>query len=940
MKRLVLIDGSGLIYRAHFAFIRSPLVNSMGETTSAAYGIATALIKIRRDFRPDFLAFVADSKGPTFRHEKYAAYKATREKMPEELVAQLPRVREVVAAFRVPLLEAPGLEADDIMGTLARRAEAAGHEVLLVSGDKDLLQLVTDLVKVVVPGREGAEWATLGADGVRERLGVAPERVVDLLALMGDSSDNVPGVAGIGEKTALKVLEACGSLDAALAEPERAPGAKVQESLRASRGAALLSRDLVTIPTDLPLATSIESLASREPDRDVLRALFRTLGFQRLAAQVDAEAPAAREPAGSVAARAGAAPAPAAAAPTLFDDPAPEAASGAVGAPSGGLSVSRRTPGYRVVAEPDALARLAAELRAAGAFVVDTETTSEDPMSATLVGISLAFREGEAAYIPVGHAAAPNVTIDVARRLLGPLFADPSIPKAGQNIKYDAVVLENHDLPVRGIGFDTMLASYLLRPERRSHGLDGLVLELLGHEMIPIEALIGIGKTQRTMAEVAVDDAAEYACEDADMTLRLRSRFEPLLAAKGLARLYEVVELPLLPVLVRMERNGVVVDAERLRTLGSTFEKEMDALVREIHRLAGEPFNVNSTRELSRILFERLGLARGRKTKTGYSTDQDVLEELAAEHDLPRRVLEYRQLAKLRSTYVETLPRLVNARTGAIHTSFHQIGASTGRLSSSDPNLQNIPVRTSIGREIRRAFVPRRSDWEMASLDYSQIELRILAHLTGDPNLCEAFREGADIHRRTAARVLKIPESAVDDEARDRAKAVNFGIIYGMGAFGLASRLGISREEARVFIADYFASYPSVKGWIDATIAEARASGRVTTLAGRIREVPELASSNRATQALGERLAVNTRIQGTAADILKLAMIAVDRILLEERLATLMVLTVHDELVFEGPPAELDLFVPRAAAAMRAAFPLSVPVDVHVSRGPNWADLS
>jgi DNA polymerase-1 len=939
MKRLILVDGAGLIYRAHFAFLRNPLVNSKRENVSAAYGIATVLLKILREYTPDYLAFVLDSRGPTFRHARYAQYKATRDKMPDDLVAQIPRVREVVTALSIPILEIPGYEADDIMGTLARRAESEGIEVFLVSGDKDLLQLVTDGVRVLVPGREGSAWTSLDAAGVRDRLGVPPERVVDLLALMGDSSDNVPGVRGVGEKTALKILEDVGSLDAILAEPERASGKKIQEALRTDRETALLSRELVTIATDIPVPTSIASLATRPFDKVAARAVFEALESRRLVGLLDAG------PAPGAASEGGDGPPEARAESRALGDPGelPLFAAASRGAPRLALEEApraRRTPGYDAIGEAGPLAAAADALRAAGRFALDTETTSEDPMRAALVGVSLAHTEGAAVYVPIGHDRGGNVPLETVRALLGPLLAEPGLAKVGQNIKYDAVVLENHGLPVRGIRFDTMLASFLVEPDRRDHGLDALALEFLGRHTVPISDLIGKGRGARTMAEVPIEDVAEYACADADMTLRLANRFEPMLAEKGLAPLFERVEMPLIPVLARMERAGVVVDTDRLRRLGATFEKEMDALVREIHLLAGGPFNVNSTRELAAVLFDKLALGRRRKTKTGYSTDQEVLEELAIEHELPRKVLEYRKLAKLRSTYVEALPRLVNPKTGAIHTSFNQMVAATGRLSSSDPNLQNIPVRTALGREIRRCFVPRRAGWEMASLDYSQIELRILAHLTGDGALTAAFREGADIHRRTAARVLKVPEDAVDEEARDRAKAVNFGIVYGMGAFGLATRLGISREEARDFIAEYFATYPAVKAWIDGTIVDARAKGFVTTLAGRVRRIPELASSNRGVQALGERLAVNSRIQGTAADLIKMAMIAIDATLQKEGLETLMILQVHDELVFEGPPAGLDAFLPRAAEAMRAPIALSVPIDVHVGRGPNWADLA
>ncbi|MFN0150737.1 MAG: DNA polymerase I [bacterium] len=937
MSRLVLVDGAAVIYRSYFAFIRNPLVNSRGEETSAAFGVATTLLMILRAHKPDYLAFVLDTPEPTFRHERYPEYKATRERMPDALVAQLPRVRELVAAFAVPILEAPGFEADDIMGTLARDGDRRGIDVLLVSGDKDLCQLVSERVRLLSPGRDGGVWNLLDAAGVRERLGVPPERVIDLLALMGDSSDNVPGVPGVGEKTARKLIEEIGGIDEILAAPERAPTKRVQDSLRDNRELALLSRDLVTLRTDLALTTQIEDLAMRPADATGLRALFETLEFHRLLTQV--EAIFGRAPGVASVARAEPGSPPLAVAGTAEKPPRASLAVLPGMLALGDDAPRARAPGYRVIADAPALEAVVAQLRSAGAFAIDTETTGEDPMSCELVGISLACREGEAWYIPVAHRGGDNLDLDSVRAVLAPLLVDPLFLKVGQNIKYDAIVLENHGVPLRGPFFDTMIASFLVNPEKRQHGLDRIALELLGHRMIPISDLIGKGSGAASMSDVGIEDAAEYACEDADITLRLRNLLAPQLAEKELTHLFETIETPLIGVLMRMERSGVMIDVPRLRSMSALFEKEADALVREIHALAGHAFNVNSTRELGKVLFEELKLPARRKMKTGYSTDQSVLENLAADHAMPRKVLEYRHLAKLRSTYIEALPKLVNARTGAIHTSFSQTVAATGRLSSHDPNLQNIPVRSELGREIRRAFRPRRAEWQMASLDYSQIELRILAHLTGDPTLTAAFREGADIHRRTAARILKLAEEDVDDAARDRAKAVNFGIIYGMGAMGLAARLGIPRDEAKRFIADYFATYPKVGGWIEETIAAARQSGFVATLAGRIRPLPELVDPNRGMQAFGERIAVNTRIQGTAADLMKIGMLAVDEILQRERLETLMVIQVHDELVFEGPVAELDSFLPRAGDALSRALPLDVPVEVHVSRGPNWADL-
>jgi DNA polymerase-1 len=774
--------------------------------------------------------------------------------------------------------------------------------------------------------------------------------VIDLLALMGDSSDNVPGVPGVGEKTARKLIEDVGSLDEILAAPEKAPTKKTQEALRANRDAAILSRDLVTLRTDLDLPVAIDSLEVRQPDAVAVRALFEQFEFTKLLAQVDAvfgararnggdAAPASAPPRSSSGAGGAGAPSGASRAALARDTNAAPLTIIPGMLPLADTAVRERTEGYRVVPDTDALERVVRELRAAGVFAIDTETSAEDPMASDLVGISVASREREAWYVPVAHAGGPNLTLDSVRSCLGPLLADPNVAKVGQNIKYDMIVLANHGMPVEGALFDTMIASFLLNPEKRQHSLDRLALEQLDHRMIPISALIGAGKNEVDMAQVAIEDAAEYACEDADVTLRLKNRFAPQLAERGLTSLFESIETPLIPVLMRMERSGVTVDVPRLRSLSALFEKEADALAREIHALAGHSFNIHSTRELAKVLFEELKLPARRRMKTGYSTDQAVLEELAAEHEMPRKVLEYRHLAKLRSTYIEALPKLVNPRTGAIHTSFSQTVAATGRLSSSDPNLQNIPVRSELGLEIRRAFRPRHSGWEMASLDYSQIELRILAHVTGDEALLSAFREGADIHRRTMARILKIAESDVSDEARDRAKAINFGIIYGMGANMLAARLGIPREEAKRFIADYFATYPKVRGWIDRTIEDARANGFVTTLAGRIRPLPELADENRGMRAFGERIAVNTPIQGTAADLMKMGMIAVDRMLQRERLETLMVIQVHDELVFEGPAKELDAFLPAARELLATALPLDVPIEVHSSRGPNWADL-
>ncbi len=900
-QRIYLVDGTGFIFRAYFA-IRG-LTDSKGRPTNAVFGVARLLLRLLREHEPSHIAVVFDAPGKTFRSDLYPEYKATRPPVPEDLIAQIPLIDRLVEALGMPTLRISGVEADDVMGTLCRRAEAEGREAVLVSGDKDLLQLVSDRVRVYDLNRdEVGKWYEAG--DVRERFGVDPPCVIDALALMGDASDNVPGVRGIGEKTARKLLEAYGSLDGVYAHIDELKG-KQRERLEEDRDTAYLSRDLVTIKTDVPIDLSLDDLAMPPLDNARLARFFSEVEF-----------------------------------PSLLQEFLPDA-------------TDADDTDYRCVCDEAELEAAVANMRAAGEFAVDTETTSTLPVWAELVGISMSCRAGTGFYIPVGHTAgdlsqtdpprpADQLPLDTVRRILGPLLADPAVGKTGHNIKYDLIVLEAAGMPVAGVAFDTMVASYLTDPSRSRHNLDEVSLHYLNRKMIPIADLIGKGSKAVTFDTVPIADASRYACEDADITWRLTEVLRPKLQERGLEQLFHEVELPLISVLARMEQRGVAIDAPLFAALREEFAKNLSALNEEILELAGEPFQVNSPKQLQRILFEKIGLKPIRRTKSGYSTDVDVLEQLSLEHPLPEKVLAYRQLEKLRGTYVEALPKLVHPKTGRIHTSFNQAVAATGRLSSSDPNLQNIPIRTEEGRRIRQGFVPgkgRDGDDErrLISADYSQIELRILAHLSGDEALREAFRQNGDVHQDTAARVFGVAPEDVTSDMRRQAKAVNFGVVYGISAFGLARNLGISRADAARFIEAYFGQYPGVQTWIDKTIAEARKAGWVMTLLNRRRNMPELASRDAAARRGAERMAINTPVQGSAADIIKLAMVQLDAALAP--LADVhMVLQVHDELVVEAPLDAVDEISSVMRRIMEGAVRLDVPLRVDVGVGRNWAE--
>jgi DNA polymerase-1 len=882
-----LIDGSAYIHRAYHAI--QGLTNSRGLPTNAAFGFTRMLIKLMEERTPVYAAMFFDARGPTFRHGLFAEYKANRPPMPEEMAVQIPYIKNITAAYRLPVFEMPGYEADDLIGTLSRRLADKGHAVVMVTGDKDFVQLVSEGVSIWDPMKE----TTTDLHSVKETLGVEPLQMVDVMGLSGDTADNIPGVPGIGVKTALAMIKAFGSLENLYAQIDRLPRRKQQESLLQFRDQAFLSRSLAAIRTDVPVEADMEALRTRDPDVPALSALFRELEFRQLQQGL------------------------------------PQAS-----------DLSRKD--YRAVLDARELGDLIARLKAATIFAIDTETTSRDPMRAELVGLSFAVQADQAFYIPCGHrylGAPRQLERGFVLQELKPLLEDPRLRKVGQNIKYDGMVLARHGIALEGVVFDTMLASYLLDPSKRAHNLDQIALDFLGHKTIAFGDLVGKRRGVPTFAEVPLDAAVPYACEDADMTRMAYEVLAGRLEEVGLTELMVTVELPLVPVLMRMEMRGVAVDINRLHELSKSFEHQLEALEGGIYGLAGERFNINSSQQLGTIFFEKLNLPVQKKTKkkTAYSTDVDVLTTLAKLHELPAMILKHRTLTKLKSTYADALIDLVHPETGRIHTSYHQTVTATGRLSSSDPNLQNIPIRTDEGLQIRQAFVPH-PGWRLLSADYSQIELRILAHCAEDEALSQAFRDGEDIHTRTASEVFQVEPRRVSPELRRQAKAINFGIIYGMSAFGLSRQLEISQKMAKTYIDHYFARHPGVKRFLDRTIEEARRTRRTSTLLGRIRLLPDINSSNPVIRQAAERTAINTPIQGSAADLIKVAMIRIDAALGQEGFKAAMLLTVHDELVFEVPPDEVAAVTRLVQKIMEGVWELKVPLKVNATTGSNWAE--
>ena len=951
--RLFLVDGYALIYRAFFALLTRPLQTSRGENTSAVWGIATFLQRMLAKHRPEYVGWVHDS-GLSFRHERYPAYKATREKLTDELQADfdtgLTRVTQLLDAYRIPVLTLDGYEADDVIGTLARQGADAGLNVVIVSGDKDFQQLVRERVWLLNPGRGGpgaVEEHWVGVENATERLGVPPERVTDYLALVGDSSDNVPGVKGIGEKGAQELIAQFGDLESILAHAPDVTKKRPREALLAQADMARLSKELVTIKDDLSVSLDRAQLAVREPDRDALRALYVELEFHGLAKSVGGTAPA--DP--PTLSRLNHAPA----APATPGDAAPVPA----GAPV--LATPKRT-----VDTAKALAALVQRIRDLGAMAVDTETVSDpgapiavDPMRANLVSVSVALAPGEAYYLPFAHrardpeqasllpdeaaAAAAASTIHnlpsiTSEALAGfrAVLEDAAIAKTGQNFKYDLLVMRRAGVALHGLAFDTMLASYVLDPGRRSHGLDWLALQFLSHQMSSYEDVTGKGKKQIPFDQVPIDVARDYSCEDADMTLRLRATFEPQLGTQE--ALYREIEVPLVGVLADMEWAGVRIDLPWFASLKTRFASERERAERAVWEAAGEEFNIGSLPRLRTILFEKLGLPVLKKTASGPSTDASVLQELADQgHVLPQLLMEYRELAKLESTYIDALPLMVHPKTGRVHTSYSQTVAATGRLSSNDPNLQNIPIRRELGKDIRRGFVPR-AGWQFLVADYSQIELRLLAHLSGDPAFVSAFTAGGDIHRQTASVIFGVDPASVTSEMRSRAKTINFATIYGQGAHALSRQLKIEHAEAKAFITTYFERFAGVRAWLDGAVEKARESGYVETIFGRRRYIHELKDKNFNIRAFGERVATNAPIQGSAADLIKIAMLRIAAALRGEQRKATMLLQVHDELVFEAPPSELVALAALVKREMEGAAALAVPLVVDIGTGDNWLD--
>ncbi len=885
MQRLYLVDGSSFVFRSFHAL--PELRTADGTPTGAVYGFVNMIQGLLDEYHPEYMVVAFDRPEPTFRHEVYAAYKANRVAPPEELTLQFPLIKEALAALRIAVWECPGLEADDLLGSLSVRAEAEGFEVVIVSGDKDLLQLAAPHVQILQSHFKHSRL--YGEKEVIARYHCPPERLPDLFGLMGDSVDNIPGVPGIGEKTAMALIEQFGDLESIYARVGEVQG-KRRQLLQEHREQAFLSRALARIKTDIAWELPWESARVGEPDRDKLAELYKRLQFKRLLARLPR--PALRE-------------------------------QGAVR--------------YRTVSTAGELEALGKALRAAGgAFAVDTETTGLDPLRDTLVGISISTEAGQGCYLPIGHETGGNLPHRALGEHLGPVLADAAIGKYGHHLKFDSAFLKQAKLPLAGMEFDTLVASHLLEPGRDSHALDALARDRLGMEMTPIEELIGSGKTQKSMAEVEIARASDYACEDADATLRLVQHYRERIESEGLAELFYEIEMPLIGVLRDMELAGVLVDAEELGRQSEQLEEQLDGLEGRIHRLAGVEFNVNSPKQLSGVLYDRLGLRAGRKRSTAVG----VLEKLAAEgHEIASCMIEYRQLSKLKSTYLDALPQMIHLVTGRVHTSYRQTGAATGRISSSEPNLQNIPIRTDVGRRIRKAFQAPPGAL-LLSADYSQIELRILAHLSQDPGLLRAFEADEDIHSFTAREVFDLKAGEpVPAEARRRAKAINFGLNYGMTPYGLAQRLGIEPGEAEEYMTRYFARYPRVLEFVESIKETAREQGYVRTLKGRRVPTLEVRSSNHLRREAAERAAINAPMQGSAADLLKLAMVQVARMLDDEGLSTRMILTVHDEIIFEVPLDELETLKGRVKAVMEGVVGLWVPLKADLKWGLNWADL-
>ncbi|MEX1132278.1 MAG: DNA polymerase I [Flavobacteriales bacterium] len=934
-KRLFLLDAYALIYRAYFSFIKAPRINSQRINTSASFGFTLTLLDLIKREKPTHIAVVFDTAAPTDRHIEHVEYKANRQEMPDDIRNNIPYIRRIIEAFNIPVIESDGYEADDVIGTLAKKAEKEGYITYMVTPDKDFGQLVTDKILMYKPGRSGAPPEVLGPKEICARWGLEnTDQVRDILGLMGDAVDNIPGIPGVGEKTAMKLVQEYGSMEEAIARAGEIKG-KLGERLLEHQEQGRMSKKLATILIDAPVDIDHTALHLDPPDKDKVLEVFSELEFRNLLKSVLGEEAQANAPVAAPKRR------------VKGNDDQMDMFSGGDAADTGDaapmvtslatLESTEHT--YRIASTPEEQDALAKELSAQERFCFDTETTSVDERRAELVGLAFSWKAHTGCYVPVpaDRAEADGV---VAR--FKAVLEDERIVKVGQNIKYDLVVLESYGVKLAGPQFDTMLAHYLLQPELR-HGMDFMAETVLGYRPMPITALIGPkGKNQRSMRDVPVEQVAEYAVEDADITWQLYAAFAPKLKEDGLEKLFADMEMPLVRVLADMEMEGIRLDVDALKAFSEELGTDILRLQDEIREACGGiPFNIDSPKQLGDVLFEtlKIGGDKPKRTKTGqYQTSEDVLSELVQAHPVVPLILDYRSLRKLKGTYVDTLPTMVDPRTGRVHTNYRQAVAATGRLSSDDPNLQNIPIRTEKGREIRKAFVPRDGNHLLLSADYSQIELRVIAHMSGDANMQEAFRKGLDIHAATAAKVFNVDIAEVNREQRGRAKAVNFGIAYGQGAFGLSQNLGIPRGEAKQIIDDYFAQFPGVRSYMDEQIAYASEHGYVKTMLDRRRYLPDITSANQTVRAAAERVAINAPMQGTAADIIKLAMVRIHARMKKERLKSRLLLQVHDELVFDVQLEEADVVQSLVRELMEGALKLEVPLVVDMNMGKNWLE--
>jgi len=926
-KKLFLLDAMALIYRAYFAFSKNPRISSKGMNTSAIFGFVNTLLEILAKERPSHIAVAFDTKAPTLRHEVFAEYKAHRQEVPEDIIVAIPYIIKILDGFRIPVLMQDGYEADDIIGTMAKDAEKAGFKVYMVTPDKDFGQLVTENIFMYKPARLGNEIEILGVKEICEKFSIErPEQVVDLLGLWGDASDNIPGVPGIGEKKAKNLIKEFGTIEHLLANVHQVADKRAQQSLLENGHQAILSKQIAKIITDMQLSIAPDDLQLQEPDEKLLSPLFEELEFRTLASRVFKEKSSANETIPELVK-------PKNAQLDMFATELPETTDKGEQLLEGLI----QNENYQIINTENDLQALLNAIHIAGTVCFDTETTGLDHLDAQIVGIAFCIEPGKAWYLP--FPADPSEAKKLADTLRG-MFENENIEKTGQNLKYDISVLKNYNISVAGKLFDTMLAHYLLEPDMR-HNMDTLARSYLQRETVSIEVLIGKkGKQQLSMREIPIEKVAAYACEDADITLQLRRVFEPKLKESNLLALLYEVESPLIPVLIEMERYGVAIDVEVLKKYSSELEVLISNIEKEIFQLAGCTFNIGSPKQLGEVLFDRLKLSDGpKKTRTKqYSTGEEILVKLLNKHPIVRKILDYRSFTKLKSTYVDALPKLIHANTGRIHTSYNQAVAATGRLSSNNPNLQNIPIRSEEGRHIRKAFVPGGDGFTLLSADYSQIELRIIASLSGDEAMIDAFHQKLDIHTATAARIYEVELEDVTKEMRRNAKTVNFGIIYGISPFGLSERLGIPKQEAARIINQYFEKYSGIKAYMDDAIAFARKHEYAITLLGRRRHIADINSSNAMLRGYAERNAINAPVQGSAADLIKLAMIAIHSEMQKHSLMSKMTMQVHDELVFEVHKSEVELMQRIIKEKMQNALTLKVPLEVEMSAGSNWLE--